>query len=130
MSAADITIVENKTPGKVESLIAGNWAWMCGLLLKRYPLPWPLPVPELLLLWLTQITTPAVFRSRGVAGMGADSQIDRLDKLADEAKKEVRDAANGQNGLFELLMSDASPGTAVALGGPLAYTESSPYFWR
>jgi hypothetical protein len=128
MPADDVAIVQAKTPGKVESLIAQHQAWMYARLSKRYQTPLPVPVIEIALLWLTWMVTPDVYRARG-ATPGQDPQVDRFDKLADQARQEIREAADSKEGLFELPLLDTGAATAVTKGGPLAYSEQSPYAW-
>lgn len=132
MPPGDVNIVEANAPGKVEAMIYGRQKWIDARLAKRYATPFNQggrAVPEIVLMWLTAIVTPDVFRARG-ASPGQDDQLQRLDALADAARAEVLEAANSQEGLFDLPTDDSQTGTAITQGSPMAHSEASPYVWQ
>jgi hypothetical protein len=91
----------------------------------------PTPVPEIILGWITSIVTPDVYRARGVDPQDpqyALLEADRVRVVGTDGKGgELREAADGKDGLFDIPINDTLP-TAVT-EGPLAYSEASPYAW-
>lgn len=99
-------------------------------LAKRYAVPFATP-PEIVLGWLTAKVTVKLYQRRGWDV--SDAQAQEIIDDAKEADTEIKEAADAENGLFDLpLREDQSPETsAIALdrAGPLAYSEASPYDW-
>lgn len=84
------------------------------------------PVPEVLLQWLTALVTEDVAIRHGV-----NTNDPLWTKLADRAtlaRTQIEQAANTKDGLWDLPVSE-DQGSAVDTGGPMAYSESSPYHW-
>ncbi len=84
----------------------------------------PTPILEVFLLWLTDLVNLDILRKRG-----SSNDIDRK-VFEDEAARvlaEVDKAANSKDGLFDLPMVADSQPSAVSKGGPLFYSESSPF---
>lgn len=82
------------------------------------------PVPETVLQWITILTTWDGYQKRGrnpQDPLMTDLRDDRTRVLA-----EVAEAANSNTGLFDLPVSE-DVDSAVTTGGPLFYSESSPY---
>lgn len=131
MPSSDVTVVEDETPGKVVAFIAQHQAWIDGRMRKRYLTPFNAngaTCPELVCKWLTTLVTPDVYRARGV-NPGQDDQVARLDALADEARTEIREAADSVDGLFDLPLRDDLSASAIVAPGPLFASEQSPYAW-
>lgn len=84
----------------------------------------PTPIVETFLQWLTDVVNLDVLRKRRVS-----PDVDRK-IFEDEAARvlsEVEKAANSKDGLFDLpMVADTQP-SAVRKGGPLFYSESSPF---
>jgi hypothetical protein len=69
--------------------------------------------------------TPHAYLKRGCNP--SDAQLVELFKDAEKAEAEIKEAADSETGLFDLpLQSGAS---AISKGGPLSYSETSPYVW-
>lgn len=81
------------------------------------------PVPEVVLGWLTDLLNLDVLQKRG-----SMSPIDRepYEKAAEKVYSDVELAANSKDGLFDLPVNEVSDSN-VRTGGPLMYTENSPY---
>ena len=126
MPMADVDLVEQQEPGYIYGRLVAGSAKINAQLEKRYPAPFVEPVPEVVLDWLTDIVTIQVYLKRGVNPSDAQFQV-FLD-ASNTAKEEIAKAANSQTGLFELpLVTNA--GSAISQGGPLGYSEASPYEW-
>ena len=86
------------------------------------------PVPEIALGWLIAMLDVDVWDRRGVNPQ--DPSIARAIDERAEALADIKEAADSKDGLFELPTNDAVGDSAVVIGGPLSYTESSPYVWQ
>lgn len=102
-------------------------SWLDSRLRKRYAAPFGSPVPEAVLVWLTDIVTERLYLKRGIDA--ADAQVARITELADKAREEVREAADAKDGLFDLPLKEDTTATGITKGAPLGYAEASPYTW-
>ncbi len=128
MPDEDVDTVEARYPGFILARLREETAWINGRLIKRYAVPFAAPVPEIVLGWLTKMVTPSVYIKRGWNGTSEqDQEILTAEKTA---REEVKEAANSEEGLFELpLRQDRPDVSAVSAGGPLGYSEPNPYVW-
>ncbi len=127
MPPEDVDRVEAQYPGFIDVRLADESAWLRARLIKRYPTAFDAPIAAVILGWLTDIVTPQVYRRRGWnPSSGQDAEID---KQAERARAEVLEAANSETGLFELPMRENTTASGVSKGGPLSYSEQSPYSW-
>lgn len=130
MPASFVAEVETKTPGytlaRAELALAHIW----GKLRKRYDFPTTdtTKTPVIVKGWIVSMVTPLVFLKRGISG--TDEQWAEYIKAADAAVAEVNEAADAQNGKFDLpLRNDDTTATGIVAGGPMVYSEASPYVW-
>lgn len=112
--------------GYLEAAIRGAYADIYSRLRKRYKVPFTV-VPEVVVRWMTRIVTPEAYRARGVDA--SDDQIELIDADRLRAYEEIKEAADSKDGLFDLPLDETLDETAIAKGGPLAYSEASPYTW-
>lgn len=84
------------------------------------------PVPEAVLGWITAMVTVTAYDKRGRNPQ--DPAIVSALALRDRALEELKEAADSKDGLFDLPASEDTD-SAVTTGGPLGYTETSPYVW-
>jgi len=103
--------------------------WIDSRLAKRYATPFIVPFPEVIFNWLTRIVTWELYLKRGIDP--TDAQNEQIKERADGALAEVKEAADSKDGLFELPVRVLSgvDDEGVIKGGPLGYTEVSPYTW-
>ena len=127
MPQTDIDAVEGETPGFTNARLATHSAKIDTRLRKRYAVPFsPLRVyPEAVLEWLTKIVTFELYLKRGVDPSDQSLALVKADK--EQAEAELKEAADAQSGLFDLPVLDVGDSSAVTKGGPLCYTETSPY---
>lgn len=127
MPQVDIDAVEAETPGFTLGRLTTHSAKIDTRLRKRYSVPFSslVPYPEAALEWLTKIVTFELYLKRGVDPSDQSIALVRSDK--EQAEAEVKEAADSKDGLFDLPTLDTADGSAVVKGGPLAYTETSPY---
>jgi hypothetical protein len=116
----------DRRPGYLEAVVAGAYADIYGRLRKRYVVPFA-TVPEAVVRWMTRIVTAEAYRARGIDA--SDDQIELIDADRVRAYEEIKEAADGAAGLFDLPLDPALDVTAIAKGGPLGYSETSPYAW-
>lgn len=127
MSDVDADDLEARYPGHVALKIGERQAWIDGKLKKRYAAPFATPVPEIVLAWLVSLVTLDAYKKRG---FDPSSQQDALiAKEADDSKTEVQQAADSNEGLFDLPLRQDTTASGISRGGPLGYSEPGPYTW-
>lgn len=84
----------------------------------------PTPVPEVVLGWLTDLVSLDVYDRRGANAQ--DPTLVRLAATVERVQTEVKEAADGDTGLFDLPTNDDTD-SAITTGGPQFYSETSPY---
>lgn len=126
--AADEAIdeVEARYPGWIERQLAIKSQWIDARLRKRYlfPLttaPYPLTVTD----WLARIVTEIAMRKRGIDP--TDEQAATYVEDRKTAEAEVLEAANAEEGLFDLPLRADVSATAIRAPLVLGYSEASPY---
>lgn len=135
---ADLTLAPLEYIQQVE-VLAPRWlaaqleywsSWIDSRLRKRYAAPFAAApdTPPVVLGWLARIVDHELYLKRGVNP--DDAQIENVKDRALEAKAEVKEAADSKDGLFELPLRASAPTVSgVSRGGPLMYSEVSPYTW-
>lgn len=84
------------------------------------------PVPETILQWLTTLVTEDVSIRHGINPN--DPLRIAIKERVDLTRAQLEAAANSKDGLWDLPLSE-DQGSAVDTGGPMAYSEASPYAW-
>jgi hypothetical protein len=126
--AADESVdeVEARYPGWIDNQLAIKSQWLDSRLRKRYlfPLtttPYPLVVTD----WLSRIVTEAMMRKRGIDPTDEQAATYIDDRKTAEA--EVLEAANAEEGLFDLPLRADTSTTGIVAPVVLGYSEASPY---
>jgi len=127
MPQGDVDALELSEPGFLDAQLEAGTSRLNAQLRKRYAVPFASPVPDIVLEWLTRIVTPRAYLKRGVNPSDASFQAIAAD--SDAAFAEVKEAATGDAGLFDLPASNTSTATGVSKSGPRSYSEASPYAW-
>ena len=124
--------VELGAPGYVQGQL-DYWArWIDSKLAKRYVVPFAAhdatpATPVAVQGWLARLIAPRLMLKRGVDQN--DLQFETILEDARDAKTEIDEASDAVDGLYDLpLLSTASSG-GITKGGPLGYSETSPYVW-
>jgi len=127
--ASYVDHVELVEPGWLLGRLTYWSAWINSRLAKRYAVPFAVPpaTPETVVGWLERLVTWELYLKRGIDA--TDEQVARIEARHDVAKAEVAEAAESRDGLFELPLRRDSNATGVSRGGPLGYSEVSPYTW-
>ena len=85
------------------------------------------PVPETVLGWLVTLVTLDLYDRRG--HNPSDPAMTRLAERVAQVMAEIREAADSKDGLFDLPTTEDA-GSAVTTGGPLGFSDASPYAWQ
>lgn len=85
------------------------------------------PVPETVQRWLVAMVTRDFYLRRGTNPQ--DPGFLEVKDDVTTAIAEMKEAADGKDGLIELPVTE-DQGTAVAIAGPMSYSENSPYVWQ
>ena len=119
------------SPSFLETSI-GDWSSeMISRLSKRYPAPtatkpWPAPITSVLKRWCTKLVTRAAYAKIGWSPTSEQDQAS-IEKAADDVDAKLKEAADGQNGLFELYLGEDGTVESVGRASPLSYAEQSPF---
>ena len=84
------------------------------------------PVPGAVIAWLVSMVTGDVLVRLGTNPADSGAQMFFDDR--DRAVAQIKEAADGKDGLLDLPVSE-DQGSAVTTGGVMSYSESSPYTW-
>lgn len=122
-----ISVVVAPTPNWVDVMLAGWSDQINARLRKRYAIPQTAPYPETILRWLTKLGTRDSYAKRGWNPTSEQDQAS-IETAAENVLKELIEAADSEKGLIELpLRADLQAASGVSQGGPLFYSEQSPY---
>lgn len=133
MPAEDVTDLQTRYPGYLDSRLTIGTSLINARLQKRYAVPFgttstpPTGVPEIVLGWLTALVTVDAYKKRGWNPSDAQS----AEVLADrqEALDQIKEASDSETGLFELPLSESNLTSAATKQVPAFYSETSPYRW-
>lgn len=119
--------VEARQPGFVLRHLEANSALIDARLRKRYAAPFAHPYPIAVELWLARVTTIPVWMRRGVDPN--DEQFVEAKEDATAAWAEIKEAADSNEGLYDLPLRADTSASGISRGGPWGYSEQSPYVW-
>lgn len=126
MTPGEVDRLETLYPGFLAANISDESSWIAGRLRKRYAVEgFDTNPPGIVLKWLNKIITLVAYKRQGFDAKspeGADTIKD-----SDDAKAEVEEAANAEDGLFDLPLRADATSSGITQGGPLGYSEASPY---
>lgn len=124
--------VERQQAGWVE-LQLDQWSrWVDARLRKRYASPFnahddPDPTPVVIQMWLQQIVTWRLMVRRGIDPN--DLQAETIKDDHDRVLAEILEAANSDEGWFDIPLRTAEDGSAMRTSNPKSYSEQSPYVY-
>jgi hypothetical protein len=105
------------------------WNWIQAVLRKRYDVAaMAVNPPETAIGWLVDLTTKELYDARGWDPSGKSDETAVLERFK-AAKVEIKEAADSEKGLSELPLLKTDTTDGVSKGGPMAYSEQSPYTW-
>lgn len=127
MPSSYVDELELAEPGWITTQLAYWSSWIDARLAKRYAAPFSSPYPVAVTGWLARLVTLRAMLRRGLDAN--DAQFETYQGDHDSAKTEVEEAANSETGLFELPLRADTSASGITRGGPLGYSEASPYVW-
>lgn len=127
MPSEDVEELELRSPGYVLKRLEVWTSRINARLRKRYAVPFGAPIAEIVLGWLADIVTVEAYLRRG--WNSADEQAADIKEARETALAEIKEAASSETGLFDLPLRQNTTETGISRGGPLAYSEASPYAW-
>lgn len=102
-------------------------AYIEGRLRKRYPQAFVAPYPLQLIDWATHILTYRMMNRRGIDS--TDEQAADYRKNHDTALAEVLEAADSENGRWDIPLRADTNQSGIDDTLPMSYSQSSPYVW-
>ena len=117
--------IEANAPGWIDGQLSAESAMIDARLRKRYIVPFDLPAPQAVQLWLVHVVTMSCALRRGIDA--TDEQFQEIKARADAAKADILEAANSSTGLFDLPLATGK--TAISSPTPLGKSDASPYVW-
>lgn len=119
----------SQVPMFVDNALEDRSAYIDSLLGKRYAVPFTVePFPSVVLRWLTVLVSLDVYMKRGFNPTDDDAQL--FVKQFDTTIQELKEAANAQDGLYELPLRQDLTGNGIVKGYARTYSESSPFVWK
>lgn len=114
----------------ITTRIAIRSTFLEGRLRKRgYVIPFQGPDLVTIQGWLMALVQKDAFDRRGYNPSSADDAAAIVEPY-NQALADVKEAADSQNGLLDLALNTTNASTSgVTAGGPLGYSETSPYVW-
>jgi hypothetical protein len=128
MPDEDVDALVARYPAFLDEQLDQFSAWIDARLRKRYAAPFAAPYPRAVVRWLAALVTERACLKRGVDPN--DEQMQRILQDAADSRAEVLEAANGEEGLFDLPARADTTESGITRGGPLGYSEQSPYVWK
>lgn len=120
--------VEDRYPGFVELQCELATSHVDARLRKRYEAPFSEPYPLKAKDWVARRVVPRVLWRRGVDA--TDQQYLDLRDDAAAVEAELKEAADSVEGLYDLPLRSDTTTSGISKGGPLGYSEQSPYVWK
>lgn len=127
MPATSIDELEVVHPGWVDAQLEYWSSQIDARLTKRYAAPFASPYPLAVKGWLARVVTVRALRRLGVDS--TDEQYADMKADAEAAWAEIKEAADSNEGLYELPLRADTTETGISRGGPYGYAEQSPYVW-
>jgi hypothetical protein len=120
-----VAATETLSPGWTLAQLTLESARIDARLSKRYAVPFQLPAPVCVQGWLAKIVTVSAYLKRGFDPTDRQGEMYLADR--DGALAEIKEAADAENGLFDLPLRDDLVASGVTRGFSKAYSEQSPY---
>jgi len=130
MPPESVQELEARRPGFLLAQIQRHWNRIQAILRKRYDVSaMAADPPETVIGWLVDLVTKEAYDARGYDPSGKSDEAAIL-KRWEEAKLEIKEAADSEKGLFELpLLASIEDADGVTKGFALGTSEQSPYVW-
>lgn len=120
--------VEDRYPGFIDQQIKLTSGWMDGRLRKRYPNAFVAPYADQIVQWCAAIIADKVMRKRGIDE--TDRQAEQYVDDRKRAEDEIKEAADGDKGLWDIPLRSDTEATGIAEPMPMSSSQASPYVWQ
>jgi hypothetical protein len=125
----DVDALESRYAGFTAQKLLRWSEFIDARLKKRYAVPFNLTTPpSVIVMWLVDLTTQSLLNRRGYNA--DDPQMVRMEERTTLAHAQLLEAANSRDALFDLPFLQGGGDSAVTQGGPMFYSETSPYVWQ
>lgn len=128
MPPDDIAALETLVSGYVEARIAYWSAYIDARLRRLYAVPFA-TTPGIVAGWIVALVTFDCYSKRGF-NPSSDQDTAAIVEPRTRALDELKEAADSQNGLFDLPLVEGADTSAGTKATPLVYTETDPYAWQ
>ena len=126
MLGEDVDRLETRYPGFLQAQLDDETDWIKARLRKRYVTEgFDASPPGIALKWLNAIVTLTAYDKRGLDTLSPEGL--RTVKASEDAKAEIKEAADAEGGLFDLPLRSDVQASGISQGSPLGYAEQSPY---
>lgn len=125
MPSSYVDELEVDAPGWLLRVLTSYSRFIDARLAKRYATPFATPYPEVVEEWLARLVTHRCFLKRGFDPEDPEAGDYRDDAIS--AKEELLEAANSEDGLYDLPLRADVTESGIDRGGPFGYSEASPY---
>jgi len=125
MPAADVEQLNALSPRFLELTLREMSSRIDAQLAKRYATPFKNTVPDIVKGWVVRTTTPRAYLRLGINPSDAQFIAAREDE--ERAWKEIAEAADAQNGLYDLPLRADTSASGIVKTATLAYSEATPY---
>jgi phage gp36-like protein len=122
MPTDTVDVIEAVWPGFLDAQFVLYSSKIDARLRKRYKVPFA-AAPDTVKGWLTSIVTWRAYWKRG----GTDEMFAQATREYEEALAEIKEAADGDVGLFDLPLDDSADASAISKQATRGYSEQSPY---
>lgn len=129
MPAGDVDAITAQDAEYLSNRLEMRSRWIDSRLAKRYAAPFDeADPPTAVVLWLVDLVTLDMFLRRGFNPESAQDKL--IVDMAEQAKADIKEAADSKDGLFELPLKQSDPAACgVSKGGPLGQSQASPWTW-
>lgn len=129
MPGNEVDTLQTLEPDFLQTTLNELSAWIDARLKKQYATPFDKDAPPLIVTqWLTRIVTLMAKAKLGWSPSGESDRASYIDPEA-QARKEIQEAADSKEGLFELPLRSDTTASGATRSAPLGYSEASPYVW-
>jgi hypothetical protein len=126
MPGEQVDRLEAIEPAYLLGRLTFETGWIKARLAKRYAVEgFDANPPDIVKSWLCAIVTLWAYKKLGFGALNPEDSDTVKD--AETARAEVKEAADSEDGLFDLPMRQDVQASGISQGGPLGYAEASPY---
>jgi hypothetical protein len=127
MPSGDVDQLQTKNPGWIDAQGSNISGFINARLRKLYTIPFSSPYPDIVVRWTVLLLTEQCYLKRGVDP--SDQTMQRITELAKSALDEIKEAADGFGGRFDLPLISDNDESARSKIQTLSSSCADPYSW-